>query len=257
MPPRVKQPPLTHFLCLPLVTPTSRPQLKDSIARFRHDVAETHIPNFPGGLPEKAIRPVGTLHLTLGVMSLITPERIDLALRVLKGLNLTGLLANIPSTLGSSFEHQNVDGDGKGKEVDQATTLPITLRGLISMHTPSKTSVLYSSPLDPNLKLYNFSRKLRDIFSSAGLLVEDSRPLLLHATIVNTIYVPGVRGKGSGHGKSRAKLTIDARQILEGFQDFEWMKDVRLEKVAVCRMGAKANGDGEEEYVVEGEVDMP
>lgn len=33
-----KQPPLTHFLCLPLVTQTSKVQLKDSLNKFREDI---------------------------------------------------------------------------------------------------------------------------------------------------------------------------------------------------------------------------
>lgn len=91
----------------------------------------------------------------------------------------------------------------------------------------------------------------------AELLIEDNRSLLLHATIVNTVYVPGVRGKGSGHGNSKAKLTLDATELLEDYEGFVWMEGVRLEKVAICRMGAKKNEAGDEEYVVEGEVNMP
>lgn len=146
---------------------------------------------------------------------------------------------------------------GLDSESGGAGDLKITLRGLTSMHDPSKTSVLYTSPVDSDNTLLNFCEKLKDAFADADLLVKDSRPLLLHATIVNTVYVPGVRGKGSGHGKSRSKLTIDAREVLERYKEIEWMKDVRVEKVAICKMGAKANEKGEEEYIVEAEVDLP
>jgi activating signal cointegrator complex subunit 1 len=132
--------------------------------------------------------------------------------------------------------------------------LQVTLKGLESMHT-SKTSILYSAPADDD-RLYPFCQKLKDIFTEAEFILVENRPLKLHATIVNTVYVPGVRGKG-GHGRSKAKLNFDAREILEDFEDFEWMMNVRIEKVAICKMGAKKNEDGEEEYVVEGEVEMP
>ena len=33
-----KKPPLTHFLCIPLVTPSSRPQLESSIEKFKRDL---------------------------------------------------------------------------------------------------------------------------------------------------------------------------------------------------------------------------
>lgn len=189
-------------------------------------------------------------------MSLLTQERVDSALKVLKELNISEILSTmrlekpeVPSTL-------KEDSESKVKMAD-SKSLSITLQGLASMHSPSKTSIIYSSPVDPDGRLYSFAHKLRDIFMGAELLIEDNRSLLLHATIVNTVYVPGVRGKGSGHGNSKAKLTLDATELLEDYEGFVWMEGVRLEKVAICRMGAKKNEAGDEEYVVEGEVNMP
>jgi activating signal cointegrator complex subunit 1 len=200
-------------------------------------------------------------------MSLLSEEQVNSALRLLKSLDLRELLLssnsptlkNIKEASGSSF-HSDFKDKAVVDECNEATQgrllLSVTLKGLKSMHTPSKTSILYSSPVDEDLRLYTFCQKLREIFTEAELLVQEDRPLLLHATIVNTVYVPGVRGKG-GHGKNRAKLTIDAREILEDYEDSEWMSNVRVEKVAICKMGARKNDDGEEEYVVEGEVEMP
>jgi activating signal cointegrator complex subunit 1 len=143
--------------------------------------------------------------------------------------------------------------------------LKITLQGLKSMHPPAQTSILYSSPSDPDSRLYAFCNALRAAF--ADFLVPDDRPLLLHATIVNTVYVPGVRegsgAAGAGRGKNKAKMTIDAREVLERYAEVVWVQDCRVEKVAICRMGARRVRDaegremGEEEYVVEGEVGMP
>jgi len=134
--------------------------------------------------------------------------------------------------------------------------LEVTLRGLVSMHKSSQTSILYSSPLDSDLRLYQFCQKLRDIFMKAGFIAESKKALLLHATVVNTLYARGA--KGSGHGKKgRARLLFDARKILEDLEDFEFMSGVRVEKVAICRMGAKAGVDGEERYEVEAEIDVP
>lgn len=186
-------------------------------------------------------------------MSLLTEERVQSALKVLNELNLRDLLSPTAST-----------SENLGREdVLEPSHLDITLRGLTSMHSKVKTSCLYTAPFDPTGRLYPLCVKLRDIFIAANILVPENtgRPLLLHATILNTVYVPAVRGRGNGHGhgKNRAKLTIDATELLEDYEDFEWMKDVRVEKVAICRMGAKkGEGDaGEEIYVVEGEVNMP
>jgi len=148
-------------------------------------------------------------------------------------------------------------GSEKG-EAPKLEPLKVTLRGLTSMHKASQTSILYSSPLDPDLRLYQFCQKLREIFMKAEFIVEDKKALLLHATILNTVYARGAKGKGTGHGKKgRAKLMIDAREILEEYEEFEFMNDVKIEKVAICRMGAKVGEDGEERYEVEGEIEVP
>jgi activating signal cointegrator complex subunit 1 len=253
MPPKHSPPRLTHFLCIPLITPVSRSQLQRSLTTFRDKCSRVRTSDLPDGIPDQAIRPLGTLHLTLGVMSLLTEERVQSALKVLNELNLKDLLSTTAPT------PENLER----KDMLEPSHLDITLRGLTSMHSKVKTSCLYTAPFDPTGQLYSFCLKLRDIFTAANILVPENtgRPLLLHATILNTVYVPGVRGRGNGHGhgKNRAKLTIDATELLEDYEEFEWMKDVRVEKVAICRMGAKKGeaDAGEESYVVEGEVNMP
>lgn len=89
------RPQLTHFLCLPLITPASQPQLQASLSKFKDSVTTTKTRELPDGIPEKAVRPLGTLHLTLGVMSLSTPERVDSAIRLLKELDLSVLLSGL------------------------------------------------------------------------------------------------------------------------------------------------------------------
>lgn len=157
-----KKPPLTHFLCIPLVTQSSAPQWQASLERFTIDAtatstrpatnaptqtnSDTHnranlapFPNSqsansthshglhgtshttnqrggsgrsseaqtavenaraagdipvprPGPLPTQAIRPLYSLHLTLGVMSLREDGKIAEATRLLKELDVARLL---------------------------------------------------------------------------------------------------------------------------------------------------------------------
>ncbi len=281
MPPKAASKRLTHFLCIPLVTARSRPQLEKSLQAFRADVKDDRTPENLDGIPEKAIRPPGTLHLTLGVMSLLTQEQVNGALALLSGLDLASFLPIPIIGLASDENAKNPTPRGENKipglKTESETKTPssktepekkplkVTLQGLRSMHAPNKTSILYSSPLDPDDRLYQFCTKLRDAFSD--FLVPDTRPLLLHATILNTVYVPGVGNRsgrsGASHGKNRAKMTIDARELLERYRDVTWMEDVRVEKVAICRMGASSIKDaegvdtGDEEYFVEGKIDFP
>lgn len=115
MPPPKKRPPLTHFLCLPLTGCQGAAQWKASLRRITNDVVancpvltstSTSTPNsIPastvkdnGGeessIPVKAIRPLGTLHLTIGVMSLKGEGRVEGAVECLRELDLGGLLGD-------------------------------------------------------------------------------------------------------------------------------------------------------------------
>ena len=82
-----KKPPLTHFLCLPLVNESSRSQLQKSLATFVQD--SSGVGNV---FHERAIRPVGALHFTIGTMSLMNKERLDAAIQTLQNLDVHELL---------------------------------------------------------------------------------------------------------------------------------------------------------------------
>ncbi|EPE08743.1 hypothetical protein F503_04330 [Ophiostoma piceae UAMH 11346] len=271
---RPPRPQLTHFLCIPLATPAGRPQLVNSLATFHADVAATTVSMTSGStggansandrnattkrgfLPRQALRPVGTLHLTLGTLSL-EGDRLTQAIE-----RLATLAPKAPTPTGTT-----------------TTTPSIGLRGLNSMQPPARSSVLYASPVDKSTgrlaaaggPFLELCERVRAIFSD--LMIEDGRPLLLHATIVNTVYVGsggrggrggrgGGRGGRGGHGGGRGggKITFDARDLIEQYEDFLWMDNVPTKKVALCRMGAQTTAmddDGEvidAAYPVEAEV---
>lgn len=222
-------PQLTHFLCIPLVTSTSRPQLSTSLASFKDDVTG---PKDLGGfeLSAEAVRPVGTLHLTLGMMSFPNDDGLGKAVAMLESLKPRGILAAIKKPVLSEAANQAAESS--------TSQFLITLQGLNSMQKPDRATVLYAPPLDQEGALQEFGEKIKATFKDAGLLVPDKRPLLLHATIVNTIYV-----RGNKHG-SKSKnwdrnVIRDAQAMLDRYEDQVWMRDMPLEKIAICRMRAK------------------
>ena len=268
------KPPLTHFLCLPLVTTSSKPQLLDSLQRFTADVTN------PGNeesatVSAKAIRPVGTLHLTLGVMSLQSPERVAAASEFLRTLNIRAMLhsaitldkrgsINVWEAAKGTDLFPGIEGDSRATFPENISSLAITLSGLHPMHEPSSTSMLYASPLDDTSRLYPFSLALQQAFTKAELLLPEDRDLRLHATIVNTIYAKDkkARVKGGGHGKnSKGSRKFDAQEVIAKYRDFEWAKDLRIEKVSICEMGAKKITENEEvideEYLEIASVPLP
>ncbi|KAL8835803.1 MAG: hypothetical protein Q9176_006684 [Flavoplaca citrina] len=358
--PPKKRPQLTHFLCLPLTGPKAVPQWQASLRKFENDVGglsestiahdtsaagsnsvsastpaptstSTHSTTAPNkengkgkakasGIPVKAIRPPGTLHLTIGVMSLKEEERLERAVELLKALDLGALLRDADKR-----------DDGGVDTTSTSTTLPISslppsqpnknaspppltlsFTGLQSMHSPKSTSFLYTPPSDSTGRLYPFCQALRDRFATEGFMVDEERALKLHATVLNTIYADKVspskklmqgadgrfglvktdvgaveekleeeyqehdqeageeelesrpskpRGKGRSKGKKRI-VKFDARGLLERYKEFEWVKDVKIEKVAICELGAKKVIDGKgvvvgEEYTEVASVSLP
>lgn len=240
-PPSAKKPPLTHFLCLPLITSTSKPQLEASVACFREHVTSeqpretasengvTHI------IHPKAIRPVGVMHCTLGVMSL-DHDRLDRAIKLLQSLDITQLLlrsTNAADALpGTTVDQQEIitpkeplAKDGRPISLRRPVSPPpaerasraaisgpltIDLKGLVSMHVPEKTSIIYIEPCDSSERLYPFCLALQDIFKREGMLVPDDRKLKLHATLVNTIYAKGRKSQGHG-SKANAPMKSTLR----------------------------------------------
>ncbi|MCJ1459530.1 hypothetical protein MMC28_009909 [Mycoblastus sanguinarius] len=259
MPPK---PQLTHFLCLPLVTQSSRPQLQASLQHFASE-ATTGDDGGGAKLVQKAIRPIGAIHLTIGVMSLLTSERIDAACTFLRNLDVSGSIQAAEVAPVSPLPNtETVEGHSSTDRPTvshQPRPLTITLSGLHSMHSPSKTSMLYAAPTDSPPSLLPFCNSLRINFTTAGFLVPETRELRLHATIVNTIYA-----QKSASGKQRWKkgsTKIDAQDLIEKWKDFEWAKNVRIEKVAICEMGAKDIMEGDkvvgQEYVEVASVPLP
>ncbi|KAL2680640.1 hypothetical protein Neosp_008243 [[Neocosmospora] mangrovei] len=232
MPPKPVRAAPTHFLYR-------------SLAAFKADVTSP----MSFGVPPDAVRPPGTMHLTLGVMSL-KDDTIEQATEVLKSLQLRDMLSNARKAFLQSRAVQMGLASAESSSTGEGL-LSITLQGLHAMQTPAKTSVLYAPPVDTEGILYKFCEQIKNTFQEAGLMAEDSRPLLLHATVINTIYVK------NGRGRRREKLTIDAQDMVSRYDDYVWMENMPLEKVTLCRMGAKKiEGTDDEAYEVEAEVEF-
>ncbi|PTB50063.1 hypothetical protein M431DRAFT_96088 [Trichoderma harzianum CBS 226.95] len=227
MPPKLTP---THFLCIPL----AGVQLATALTAFRADV--TSAMSF--GLPDDAVRPLGTLHLTLGVMSLkkdgVEKADADTSAAVLA---LSG-------------------GSNDGSHLSKTNGLSLTIRGLHSIQPAERAAVLYAPPSDPEGILYNFCKQLQKPFQDSGLMIDENRPLLLHATIFNTVYVKNNLGP-RGSRNRRERLTIDARDLLNRYDDYLWAENMPITRVALCRMGAKPiPGTDDAAYEVEAEVEF-
>ncbi|KAJ0426432.1 AKAP7 2'5' RNA ligase-like domain-containing protein [Aspergillus carlsbadensis] len=281
-----KRPPLTHFLCLPLVNEVSLPQLESSLAAFK-----ASIPQAPARsdlieqqrrfqqpcplIPDDAIRPVGTLHLTLGVMSLPTPQRLNEALEFFQTLDLPGLLCaageiaakrNVPKTaitngmpIDSATNTAKILIKSSIDENSQRGSTPlepfaISLESLHALPRARAATILHVAPVDPTSRLHPFCEALREKFQEAGFMQKEyqrgsatkPRPLLLHATIANTIYIRGRKRNTGGHGKNRrpSQYTFDARDIVSHYRNFYLDSDRTVARSSVVTTRDESrNGD--------------
>lgn len=319
----------THFLCLPLLTSSSTPQLASALHYFK-----STLPGFPPTpdasatvearrieplIPDGALRPLGTLHLTLGVMSLPSGEKLTDALKLLQSLDLLAFLRqaeetvsktapasgnagaegsqesqtsrpareldrNIHDPRGSfispilepSKSSKSTDAVGVASPSAKVARLSFDLLGLHTFPSASKATVLHLSPVDRTNRLFPFCVLLRNLFVDADIMTPDSRPLVLHATIVNTVYVNKKR-RGEGRKRSMGKISFDATELMSVFNErkgvkskvmdqaspqeseptrqeglitgegpYIWASDVIVDKVKICEMGAKRLTEEEE-----------
>lgn len=273
-----KRPLLTHFLCLPLSTPSSKPQWQSSFQTFAKDVHAQ-------GLNPEAIPSVDMLHLTLGVMSLTTEDKKTAACVLLKGEEVRRL---VWKSAGFCYEgedgqgsstHQDSSGLDKSEEPNleavlstqqhldaenssgtapsshqqplhndhvygnqSSTSLPVpaspsspyitSLSGLHTTRIPASTSTLYASPSPLMSPLHTLCQSLRELFLHANLLVPESRPLLLHATVFNTLYCAK---------KPEKEKKINAKALMEKWEQRRWVGDIKVARVAIWEMGAKVD----------------
>ncbi|EAW10498.1 uncharacterized protein ACLA_049700 [Aspergillus clavatus NRRL 1] len=206
-PKREKRPPLTHFLCLPLVNAVSLPQLESSLATFKAIIPSSQ--NDPSQertlveqplIPDSAVRPIGTLHLTLGVMSLPTRKRLEEAIEFFHSLDLVSLIreaedvARKPSSskrgrVSSSSNRSELPGALRENELfpgseqpDEGNASPvgvseksyapftISLESLHALPRARAATVLHAAPVDSTSRLYPFCVLLRNKFLEAGFL---------------------------------------------------------------------------------------
>ena len=300
-----KRPWPTHFLCLPLVNGTSLPQLESSITAFReahppvpasglaHDPTRSASNDVSGALlPEGSVRPLGTLHLTLGVMSLPSKDRFNEAISFFQSLDLESLMLEAERVAAEQRQRQNSTSSALASNQGSAEAesrespsgaghalqpLTISLQSLRALPRSKAATVLHASPVDSTGRLYPFCVMLRDKFIEAGFLLGETdgkkdekqtsngeaaanpgpqstssqpdsgpttplkaldpytaaitrkpkpRPLLLHTTIVNTIYVRGGRRPDRGaatdkrNNKWLTRIEIDARDLIARYQNY-------------------------------------
>jgi hypothetical protein len=162
----------------------------------------------------------------------------------------------------------NGESDASPPTNAKPNPITISLSGLGTFPSPSKARVFYAPPsspasspftsqsspqLDQAARLIAFANEIKTTFMQQGILRNEGRDLVLHATVANMSKATssGFRGKG-GKGRWRARQeTVDAREVLEYFNGstgngsgtrtgsaFTWAEGIVVDRVRICKMGA-------------------
>ena len=253
---------LTHFLTIPLVKPTSRPQFRDSFKCLWDDLAALDV-------PKKAIRSLNLLHLDLATpLSLKTRKDIAKATEILQKLFAKQTLPTIhgSSASGNHFKHSSRALTTSNNDTNNSMAPPsVSISGLFCK--PGREA----QALSLGAKVYDATHRVRDwkvrvahAYQAAGLspglrLHHDfqTRAAMLDSSDA-TVSLMGIPNSGE---VTRCKWmpsklihsllpSVDARGLLERYKDHVWIENAPLERVSICEMGFHKAGPKELREVV-------
>ncbi|OJK04118.1 hypothetical protein ASPACDRAFT_75612 [Aspergillus aculeatus ATCC 16872] len=134
----------------------------------------------PGGvLGPRNLRPPGTLHLTVGMMTLDTKSRVKAACRFLESLDLDAIrrladqeafrqhVGYIPA------EPSQQDKPWASSPGTRPRPLTVSFESLVGFPSPEAARHLCTVPVDPTLRLHYFLIYLRRSFHQAGFFWDD------------------------------------------------------------------------------------
>lgn len=238
---------LTHFLAIPLLSPVSRPGFWNSITRLLDDPSAATVPRHD-------IRPLNTLHIRLGSMSLTTPERFAKSTEVLQSLNFKNILE---AATGDSEEGVAFDAERLWKIASSLTMTPdssaprkdvaplnVSVCGLHPRKIGMEAQSIYLSTnvVDLTQRLNPLLETIRYAYREASLLhvKQSSGSSIPSMTLLASINrQPGLVPCRQHQGKFRSSPIprYDFRDIINQYKDKTWSRDIRLDRVSICEMG--------------------
>ncbi|KAI8374749.1 kinase A anchor protein [Radiomyces spectabilis] len=212
----------THFLSFPL----SSPLITRKLGEFQSSVLSSTFQC--KGIDPSIMVLSANLHLTLGVFKLLNQAEIEKAVRFLKD-TIPGVIDNIL----------------------QKKLLSVHLKQLATMQTnQADAHVLYVQVHDETQEkvLKDVCTAIIDAMVEEGFMVRDTRPLKLHATLINTSN----RASSSGASKDEKRQPFDARPIMKSFSHLD-LGVAHLDKLHLMKMGRTGPG---KTYVSEGSISL-
>ncbi len=250
---------LTHFIAIPLLSPVSRPQFRNSITRLLDDPSAATVPRHD-------IRPLGTLHIGLGAMSLTTPERFAKSTEILRNVNFKSILkvAARGSKEGIAFDAERISQEGSSPTMTHVGSAPrngvapvsVSLRGLHCGRIGAEADALFlgTNVVDLTHRLHHLRETIQHAYRDVGLQIltnssdaETSRARkenqassvfsmgILRSTCQPPRKIPDRKHRGKLRNSPAPRY--DFRELVNQYKDRTWSEDIRLDRVSICQMG--------------------
>ncbi|KAK0514717.1 hypothetical protein JMJ35_003334 [Cladonia borealis] len=242
---------LTHFLAIPLVTPTSITQVSDSLKCLWDDLAAI-------GVPNDAIRPLGLLHLNLEIpLSLKTPERRAKASEILRKFSFEETVPTIhdSSISGDYFRHSSRALEKSNDDTNKSTASPsVSIASLFCQPGKEAEAVNLSAIVyDATHRVRDWKVRIANAYQAAGLSPKQhyskrsqkqavmNRLWGSYDATICLMRVPSSKEtvpcpRDPGKMMSPRRDSFDARGLMERYKNHVWIENAPLERVSICKM---------------------
>ena len=232
----------THYLGIPLVTAFSRPQLQASFARFERET--------PAIIPKGSVLNPEFAKFLLGSLELKSKKRINACSKHLRSMPVHEMLRvaavsamRDPTTFSDIPYQREPLSLGLASEPD-CSPLKVDISGMSSPFGRMPTQILGAMVVDRTHRLEHFKDIILKSLSEAGFCATAVPSFMgLMMTRMLVVYPrEGTYDKKTGrwnHKERPEDPKIDASDLIQGWNDFEWATNVQLEKICIYKLGMK------------------
>ena len=252
----------THFICLPLYTSKSKEKLEDIVRTLRND-------DTLAGVPQKAFRLPKSFHVCIHNLRVGTNAGINTTIKTLSKVRLKDLLTKPARDLANCLYIESMDdggikmaNEGHSSNMSDTTPLRLTLRGTYSPDSleASKARVIHTNVHDPSDRLTRFVSGVRHHFESEGIrysIFPNGKPhghgVFVGANLINGHWrkerKQSIASDGHRISKSSPRY-FDFEPFRDKYKDFDWARDIEIEKLSLCKEGRKATFHGPNDNIL-------
>ena len=232
---------MTHFLCIPVSTPRSRPKIVSSFRRIMPDPVSSDIPK-PGFLyPEE-------LRLTTATMSLKTPEKAVRAVTLLDDIGLPCIVERVHVSQTAHSGHDTKDLFSSPSSCFEVTMHGLVIRGLDA--SLDRRFRLWAIVFNADNSLQRVCSAITQPFEDAELVAVDpiqtklapyySYNLCTPVIDTSKVFsdVPKLKPSLTQRGIFKNKLAIfDASALFEKYYNVVWAENFKLQRLCACEIG--------------------